>query len=146
MHVNSVSDAPCHCSLPIGNLGNDENFALYDIGLTRLLQKNRALTWASNFSGRPDLGTLFFLSTDGVSKPLLHTSAARSLDHNDIWGDDNEFISPIVRRPGSYCSLCVDIDVRDLAIAALTDTTNLAPVGLHQTINNQNPPFPTSSM
>ena len=70
MHVNSVSDAPCHCSLPIGNLGNDENFALYDIGLTRLLQKNRALTWASNFSGRPDLGSLFFPSTNGVSKPL----------------------------------------------------------------------------
>jgi DNA polymerase epsilon subunit 1 len=43
---------------------------------------------------------------------------------DEIWGDD-DLLSPVVRRPGCYRSVCIDIDVQDLAIAALTDTASM---------------------
>jgi len=48
------------------------------------------------------------------------------VNNENIWSDDNELLSPVVRRPGSYRSLCVDIDLHDLAIAAITDASNLS--------------------
>ncbi|OEU13384.1 DNA/RNA polymerase, partial [Fragilariopsis cylindrus CCMP1102] len=113
-------------NLPIGNLGDEENFTLYDISLTRMLQKNRAVSWASPVSGRPDLGASFFPSSDGKFRPSIQLAGSSDVNSEDIWNDDNELLSPVIRRPGSYRSLCVDIDLHDLAIAALTDTSNLS--------------------
>ena len=113
-------------NLPIGNLGDEENFTLYDISLTRMLQKNRAVSWASPVSGRPDLGASFFPSSDGKFRPSIQLAGSSDVNSEDIWSDDNELLSPVIRRPGSYRSLCVDIDLHDLAIAALTDTSNLS--------------------
>jgi len=113
-------------NLPIGNLGDEENFTLYDISLTRMLQKNRAVSWASPVSGRPDLGASFFPSSDGKFRPSIQLAGSSDVNSEDIWSDDNELLSPVIRRPGSYRSLCVDIDLHDLAIAALADTSNLS--------------------
>ena len=113
-------------NLPIGNLGDEENFTLYDVSLTRMLQKNRAVSWASSVPGRPDLGASFYPSSDGKFRPSIQLASSTDINSEDIWSDDNELLSPVVRCPGSYRSLCVDIDLQDLAIAALTDTTNLS--------------------
>ena len=43
------------------------------------------------------------------------------LDSNDIWGDEDENISPVVSYPGAYRSICAEIDIHYLAIAALSD-------------------------
>jgi DNA polymerase epsilon subunit 1 len=119
-------------NLPVGNLGDEENFALYDVGLARMLQKNRALLWASPFSGRPDLGASFIPSSEGKIRPSIQMARALSVDHDDVWGDDDELVSPVVRRPGCYRTICVDIDLHDLAIAALSSS----PVAALQGQNN----------
>jgi DNA polymerase epsilon subunit 1 len=114
-------------NLPVGNLNDDENFTLFDVGLSRMLQKNRALSWASSAHGRPDLGAAFLHSEDGTATPSSDTAGAQLVSQDDIWGDDDALISPVIRRPGCYRSLCVDIDLQDLAIAALTDAVGIAP-------------------
>jgi DNA polymerase epsilon subunit 1 len=113
-------------NLPIGNLGGEESFTLYDVTMTRMLQKNRAISWASTVQGQPDLGASLFPSSDGNSTMSVQISTSSDLNSEDIWSDDNELVSPVVRRPGSYRSLCIDIDLHDLAIAALTDPSSLS--------------------
>ena len=110
-------------NLPVGNLGDDENFALYDLGLSRMLQKNRSLSWGSAVSGQPDLGTNLLPSANG--SVVTNMMGVTSINQDELWGDDDQLISPVIRRPGCYRSVCVDIDLQDLAIAALTDTANL---------------------
>jgi hypothetical protein len=51
---------------PIGNLGNDEALALYDVSFGGQLVKSRALTWASELPGFPDLGVNFLPSLKGA--------------------------------------------------------------------------------
>lgn len=111
-------------NIPIGNFGDEENVTLYDLSLSRMLHKNRAVSWASSVRGQPDLGASFFPSSDGKFRSSIQLAGATGVNSEDIWSDDNELLSPVVRRPGSYRSLCVDIDLHDLAIAALTDTAN----------------------
>jgi DNA polymerase epsilon subunit 1 len=111
-------------NIPIGNFGDEEQFTLYDLSLTRMLHKNRALSWASSVRGQPDLGASLFPSSDGKFRSSIQLTGLSSLNNEDIWSEDNELLSPAVRHPGSYRSLCVDIDLHDLAIAALTDTAN----------------------
>lgn len=118
--------------IPLGNLGEDENFSLYDVTLFRLLQKNRAVSWGSSAQGQPDLGASFFPSNDTKFRPSAQLSNAASVNSEEIWSDDDELISPVVRRPGVYRTLCIDIDLHDLAIAALTDiVTSAVGMGVH---------------
>ena len=49
------------------------------------------------------------------------------MDSNEIWKDEDENIKPVVKFPGAYCLICVDIDVHDLVIAAITDTRGAVP-------------------
>jgi len=91
-----------------------------------MISKNRAVSWASSVPGQPDLGASFFPSSDGKFRPSIQLAGSTGVNSEDVWSDDNELLSPIVRRPGAYRSLCVDIDLHDLAIAALTDTSNIS--------------------
>jgi len=111
-------------NIPIGNLGEDEAFSLFDVSFARMLQKNRAISWASPISGKPDLGASFFPSSDGKFRPSIQLSGLSDANSEEIWTDENELVSPVLRRPGSYRSLCIDIDLHDLSIAALTDPSN----------------------
>jgi len=133
--------------VPLGNLGVDENAALYDTSLSRLIQKNRALSWASPSTGRPDLGVDFLPASDGGMFPSLD-AGSYMYNQNEIWGDDDELVSPVIRRPGCYRSICVDIDVQDLAIAALTDiaasTASHGPGAAHQEGDGVDPSSPNS--
>jgi DNA polymerase epsilon subunit 1 len=111
-------------NVPIGNLGDDEHFTLYNVGLSRMLHKNRAISWASKVPGRPDLGSSFLPSSSKSRKAsLIQISDVSIGDTDDIWNDDNELVSPVIRRPGTYRSMCIDLDMHDLAIAALTDSS-----------------------
>mmetsp|Transcript_13585 Transcript_13585/g.18994 ORF Transcript_13585/g.18994 Transcript_13585/m.18994 type:complete len:851 (+) Transcript_13585:39-2591(+) len=107
--------------LPIGNLGRDEAVTLYDVSFSRQLQKTRTISWASNAPGKPDLGVTVLPSTDGGDCNAFDVDAGVS-NQNEIWGDDDELISPVIRNPGAFRCICTDIDVHDLAIAALTET------------------------
>jgi DNA polymerase epsilon subunit 1 len=126
LHMNVVS-FPKRSSfaryghLAVGNLGDDEASVLYDISFARQLKKNRTVSWASRASGHPDLGQSFLPSSD-VGAIEISSNAAIG-DQNQLWGGDDELISPVIRRPGCYRSVCVDFDIHDLAIAALTDVT-----------------------
>lgn len=134
--------------IPLGNLGIDENITLFDTGMSRLLQKNAALSWASSVSGKPDLGENFIPSFNGGTFAQNESGTVLySLD--DAWEDEDELVSPIIRRPGVYRSVCVDIDVQDLAIAALSDmSVAIASIGpgvtQHDSSNGQKPESPTS--
>jgi DNA polymerase epsilon subunit 1 len=136
-------------NLPVGNLGEDENLTLYDVGLSRMLQKNRALSWASR-SGQPDLGSSLLPSIDGKVVCSSDLAGAACVNQDEIWGDADELRSPVVRRPGCYRSVCVDIDLQDLAIAALSDTANVPSLNLVASAleadnnGNANPGSPTS--
>lgn len=113
--------------VPLGNLGADENTLVYDVSLSRLIQKNRALSWASLTPGRPDVGVNFIPSADGGTFPTVDANATL-YSQDEVWGDDDALVSPVIRRPGCYRSICVDIDVQDLAIAALTTMASITPM------------------
>ena len=111
-----------YAKVPLGNLGTDPVIASYDVMLARVLQKNRALLWTSSKPGCPDVGLSSLLLAPGASiLGLMHTHS-NEIDSNDIWGDENESISPVVCYPGAYRSICAEIDIHYLAIAALSDS------------------------
>ena len=118
--------------IPLGNLGHDENTVLFDVGMMRMIEKNLAVSWASTMPGRPDLGVKHMPTSEGGQFPLSD-GELNSFTQDDVWGDDNELVSPVIRKPGTYRSICVDVDIQDLAIAALTDApdtpTSLGSVG-----------------
>ena len=110
-------------NVPIGNLGLDADITSYDIGLSRLLLKNRALSWASHH-GFPDTGfnSLPLVSGSNIMGLIGEQfTGTKPLDSNDIWGDENGNIKPVVAFPGAYRSICVEIEVHDLVIAAIKD-------------------------
>ncbi len=129
-------------SLPLGNLGEDVDFTLYEVGIARMLQRNRALSWASPIPGIPDLGAALVPSGDGKLRPSLRTPNGN--DSSDAWGDDDELVSPVVRKPGCYRTVCVDIDVHDLAVAALTDIASIASSATGPRSEGNDPSSPTS--
>ena len=109
-------------NVPIGNLGKDENTLLYDVYFGRLLQKSRAVSWANDIPGSPDLGCNAMALLDaGTGADSVGLCGDGALSSNDMWGDEDELISPVIRRPGAYRCICVEIDIHDLSIAALTD-------------------------
>ena len=124
--------------VPIGNLGNDEALALYDVSFGRQLAKSRALTWASELPGFPDLGVNFLPSPCGGDFPSEEQSGLLS-NQNELWGDDDdELASPVIRRPGAYRCVCAEIDLHDLAIAALTDPSFSQPTFATNQADGQN--------
>lgn len=129
-------------NLPLGNLGDDVDFTLYEVGMARILQRNRALSWASPIPGTPDLGAALLPSGDGRLRPSLQAGSGNP--SSDAWGDDDELVSPVVRKPGCYRTICVDIDVHDLAVAALTDITALASSTAGPRSEGNNSSSPTS--
>lgn len=132
--------------VPIGNLGNDEALALYDVSFGRQLVKSRALTWASELPGFPDFGVNFLPSPSGGDFPSEEQSGILS-NQNELWGDDDdELASPVIRRPGAYRCVCAEIDVHDLAIAALTDPSfsQQSAFAANQGDGGQNPSSPNN--
>jgi len=89
--------------------------------MSRLLRQNRGVSWASTTSGKPDMGlNVRSRVKDGLV--CYGDGTCQSYSQDEIWGDDNELLSPVVRCPGTYRAICVDLDVHDLAIAALTSS------------------------
>ena len=110
-----------YAKVPVGNLGTDAIITAYDVMLARVLQKNRALLWCSSKAGCPDIGINSLSLAQGSSIMSLANGHSDDLDSNDIWGDEDENISPVVSYPGAYRSICAEIDIHYLAIAALSD-------------------------
>lgn len=106
--------------IPVGNIGADENLSLYDVQLSRFIQNSRALSWASPVAGSCDSGLEFLPSGNGGTFPDVGT-CAKFVNQDEIWCDDDELVSPVIRREGCYRSVCVDIDIHDLAIAAFCE-------------------------
>ncbi|EED94471.1 DNA polymerase [Thalassiosira pseudonana CCMP1335] len=109
--------------VPIGNFSQDENTSMFDVLYARNLNKSRAVLWASDMPNNPDVGGFRHVETD--------------LNNNDIWGDDDALVSPVILRPGAYRCVCVEIDVYDLSIAALTDSSLASLPGASLPTSNQ---------
>lgn len=75
----------------------------------------------------PDLGsnTLSLVGKTGAGFRPTETD----INNNDICGDDDALVSPVIQRPGAYRTVCVELDVFDLSIAALTDSSLVNPPG-----------------
>lgn len=111
-------------NVPIGNLGLDADVMTYDVFFSRLLLKNRALSWAS-YHGYPDTGFKSLpLVTGSTIMGLIgeEFTGKKALDSNDIWGDEDGNLKPVVAFPGAYRSICVEIELHDLVIAAVADS------------------------
>ncbi|PWW72129.1 DUF1744-domain-containing protein [Tuber magnatum] len=80
--------------IPLCNLEKDDPTFLIDIDYARRLQKNNVVLWWSP-SPRPDHG--------GHEK-------------DDILGSMETVDMPAINNPGSYSSVCIEIEVRNLAI------------------------------
>lgn len=107
-------------NIPIGNLGGDVCESLYDVLFGRSLQKNRQLLWASN-ERMPDLGgSLMDRGNQTVS----------SIAENDLWNDDSQWQQQQqglhISKAGAYRNFCVQVDISNLDIAAITDSSFLS--------------------
>lgn len=111
-----------YANVPLGNLDKDEQMTLYNVSLLRLLRKNRALSWASPVSCAPDTGIDFSSSGTG-EEPVFNSTSSTHLLEN-MWDEEDDQTGPVIRNPGCYRSVTIDIDVQDLIIAALTDPAN----------------------
>ena len=112
--------------VPLGNLGRDENASMFDVLYARNLTRSRAALWASDAPGRPDLGSSALAIGAGAEGGV---SACEADGGNEIWSDDGDRIGPVIQRPGVYRCVCVELDVFDLSIAALTDPSLAAVPG-----------------
>ena len=108
--------------VPIGNLGKDENAIMFDVLYARSLSKSRAVLWASDAASNPDLGipASSLVSKSGTGG-FTHTEVG--FNNNDIWSDDDALVSPVILKPGAYRCVCVELDINNLCIAALTDSS-----------------------
>ena len=107
--------------IPVGNLSHDENTSMFDVLYARNLNKSRAVLWANEMPNQPDLGSnaLSLVGTTGAGFRPTETD----INNNDIWSDDDTLVSPVIQRPGAYRCICVELDIYDLSIAALTDSS-----------------------
>lgn len=111
-----------YARVPLGNLGIDAITTSYDVMYARVLQKNRALLWCGSKAGCPDIGLSSLSLAPGSSLMSFANGNSTDLDSNDIWGDEDENISPVISYSGAYRSICAEIDIHYLAIAALSDS------------------------
>jgi len=126
LHVGVVSypkrvSSARFAQIPVGNLNQDENIAMFDVLYARNLNKSRAVLWANEMPNQPDLGSnaLSLVGKTGAGFRPTETD----INNNDIWGDDDALVSPVIQRPGAYRCVCVELDIYDLSIAALTDSS-----------------------
>ena len=126
-------------NLPVGNLSEqDATCTVFDVSLSRLLHTNRALSWASpSSSSQPDLGCSAAAAVAASSEDA--SASVTTISQDDVWGDEDALVSPVIRRPGAYRNLCVDLDLQDLAIAALTDASVGVVMNSSSTSNSSNP-------
>jgi len=129
--------------IPVGNLSQDENAAMFDVLFARSLSKNRAVLWANEMPNQPDLGSnaLSLVGKTGVGFRPTETD----INNNDIWGDDDALVSPVIQRPGAYRCVCVELDIYDLSIAALTDSSLATLPGASVATNKGNALFDTET-
>ncbi|KAF8541905.1 DNA polymerase family B [Trichophaea hybrida] len=92
--LSHLIDLARYGDIPICNLERDDPKFLIDIAYARRLQSNNVVLWWSR-SAKPDHG--------GHEK-------------DDILGSMETVEMPIINNPGSYSSVCIEIDVRNLAI------------------------------
>ncbi|KAI5855289.1 DNA polymerase epsilon catalytic subunit A [Tricharina praecox] len=92
--ISHLMDLARYGDIPLCNLERDDPKFLIDIAYARRLQSNNVVLWWSP-SPKPDHG--------GHEK-------------DDVFGAMETVEMPIINNPGSYSSVCIEIDVRNLAI------------------------------
>lgn len=92
--ISHLMELARYGDIPICNLERDDPKFLIDVAYARRLQKNNVVLWWSP-SAKPDHG--------GYEK-------------DDILGSMETVEMPVINNPGSYSSVCIEIDVRNLAI------------------------------
>jgi DNA polymerase epsilon subunit 1 len=110
-----------YAKVPLGNLGCDPILMSYDTMYSRILQKNRSLLWTNEKAGFPDTG-ISAISLISGSSNLTAVDDGVCMDSNVIWGDDEDNLCPVIRFPGAYRCIVAEIDIHNLAIAALSDS------------------------
>ena len=88
-----------YSGIPIGNLGEDPLQRVCDVQFLQLLRNNKCISWAS-LEPVPDLGT-------------GNDSLVTVEDGNEAY---------VLRNKGVYRSICVELDVKKLLIAAMCRT------------------------
>jgi len=92
--ISHLLDLARYGDIPLCNLERDDPKFLIDVAYARRLQSNNVVLWWSP-SPKPDHG--------GHEK-------------DDVVGAMETVEMPIINNPGSYSSVCIEIDVRNLAI------------------------------
>ncbi|KAK4099131.1 DUF1744-domain-containing protein [Parathielavia hyrcaniae] len=92
--VNHLTALATYGDIPLCNLERDDPRFLIDVAYARRLQANNVVLWWSP-SPRPD-------------------HAGYEMD--DVAGPLDQVQMPSVNNPGTFASVCIDIDVRNLAI------------------------------
>jgi DNA polymerase epsilon subunit 1 len=110
-----------YAKVPLGNLGCDPVLMSYDTMFSRILQKNRSLLWTNEKAGSPDTGINAMALISGSSN-LTAVDDSTCMDSNILWGDDDDNLCPVIRFPGAYRCIVAEIDIHNLAIAALSDS------------------------
>jgi DNA polymerase epsilon subunit 1 len=105
-----------YAHIPVCNLGMDAPTTMTDVMFARQLQHNRHLLWCSEGT-KPDLGTSEALHHNAWSEPLRE---------------------PVLNQPGSFSSICVELDLFGLDVAAILQSGMLDTDGLsaHSTYSN----------
>ena len=107
--------------IPVGNLSHDENTTMFDVLYARNLNRSRTVLWANEMPNQPDLGSNVLSLVGKTGAGFRPTEM--DINNNDMWGDDDALVSPVIKRPGAYRCVCVELDIYDLSIAALTDSS-----------------------
>lgn len=92
--ISHLSDLARYGDIPLCNLERDDPKYLIDIAYARRLQQNSVVLWWSA-GPRPDHG---------------------GYERDDILGPTETVEMPSVNNPGTYSSVCIEIDIRNLAI------------------------------
>ena len=98
-----------YAHVPIGNFGADAPSFVADIFFSRLLRRQDHLLWMSRTS-TPDLG-------HGNGTTMMTKTSGGTAGH----GSDNS-----VSAPGAYRSICVELDIFNLAVNTMLEVQRLS--------------------
>uniref|UniRef100_T1J6P1 DNA polymerase epsilon catalytic subunit n=1 Tax=Strigamia maritima TaxID=126957 RepID=T1J6P1_STRMM len=97
-----------HCRylhIPVGNLPHDATLFAADLFFARYLMQNNCVLWCSS-SDRPDLG-------------------GKEVDDNRLLIDQEEYSSIEINNPGSYGSVCLELEIDHLAVNTLLQSNHI---------------------
>ena len=111
-------DACRYAHIPVGNLGSDFESSMADVFFARTLQHNKHVLWMSP-SHQADTGG----GDDDSGVLALHSNLGTTGKQSLVGAGEPS--NPVIRRPGAYRNVCIELELSHLAVSTVVMSHHL---------------------